>query len=217
LRPFLDQPSVAVDLPGRGATPGDLSTLTVADFVASVVEEIESHDLSDVTLVGHSLAGLTLPGVADKVPERLRRLVFVSCSVPPHGVPLAAILEGFSPSAATIAAQMGDQLMDSRGILHPDLARVMFCNDMDEDQTASTLGRMVPEATGVLTEPSDLTGLRRPVPRAYVRLTLDGIISLETQDRMIENLGEAEVIDLEAGHMAMISRPVELAGVLHQL
>jgi hypothetical protein len=70
---------------------------------------------------------------------------------------------------------------------------------------------------GVMSEPADLKGLRHPVPRTYVRLTEDAIVSLETQDRMISNLGGAEVVDLDSGHMAMISRPADLARVLNQL
>jgi pimeloyl-ACP methyl ester carboxylesterase len=218
LLPFLDGESIAVDLPGRGSHPGDLATITVSDFVASVVDDIVTRDLTDVTLVGHSLAGLSLPGVVEKVPERLRRVVFVSCAVPPDGVPLGEVLEGFSPHAAEIAQQLGDEMVDSSGVLHPDLATAMFCNDMTPEQTASTLARMVPEAMGVMGEPADLAGMRtRSVPRTYVRLSADAIVSLETQNQMIENLGGAEVADLDSGHMAMISRPDDLARILNQL
>ncbi len=215
--PHLDGRTVAVDLPGRGARPGNLAEITVADFVASVTDEIVGQDLTDVTLVGHSMAGLTLPGVAEAVPTRLRRLVFVSCSVPPHGTSLGEVLAGFSPTTSVIAERLGDGLVDGRGVLHPDLATAMFCNDMDQAQTASTLARLGSEALGVLAEPADLTGLRHPIPRTYVRLMLDASLSLDTQDRMIRNIGEAEVVDLRAGHMAMISRPQELADVLNGL
>jgi pimeloyl-ACP methyl ester carboxylesterase len=213
----LNDRAMAVDLPGRGAQPGDLSTLTVADFVASVANEIVREDLIDVTLVGHSMAGLTLPGVAEAITTRLRRLVFVSCAVAPHGTTLGEVLDGLSPTTAAITERVGDELVDRRGVLHPDLATAMFCNDMNRDQTASTLARLVPESVGVLSEPADLTGLRHPIPRTYVRLTLDASLSLDTQDRMIENLGGVEVVDLDAGHMAMISHPRELADLLNGL
>jgi hypothetical protein len=70
---------------------------------------------------------------------------------------------------------------------------------------------------GVLSEPSDLTGLRQPIPRTYIRLLRDASISLEIQNQMIRNLGQAEVIDLDAGHMAMISRPTDLANIINAL
>jgi len=214
LRPHLEEPSIAVDLPGRGDRPAALATLTIGDFVGSVVDELVAHDLSDVTLVGHSMAGLTLPGVAGAVPGRLRRLVFVSCSVPPHGASLLQELGGLSPAVAEIAGRIGDALTDEHGVLHPELARAMFCNDMDDATARSTLARMVPEATGVLSEPVDLSGLEQPVPRTYVRLTRDASIDLESQDRMIATIGRCDTATLDAGHMAMISRPAELAALI---
>ena len=60
-----------------------LTQVTIADFVAAVVDEIVDDDLQDVVLVGHSLAGVTLPGVVGAVPDRLRHVVFVSAAVPP--------------------------------------------------------------------------------------------------------------------------------------
>ena len=91
----------------------------------------------------------------------------------------------------------------------------MFCNDMDPPQTASTLNRMVSESVSVLTEPADLTGLSRPIPRTYVRLTHDASLTLDTQGQMISTIGDIEVVDVDAGHMAMISRPEVLASVLN--
>src|SRR5580692_1397330 len=123
IRPFLAEPSHAVDLPGRGATPGNLDTVTFADFVASVAEYIIERDLSEVALVGHSMAGLTLPGVAEAAPTRIRRLVFISCAVPPDGTPLLEVLGDFSPGAKEVAERIGDDMVDGRGVLHPDLAK----------------------------------------------------------------------------------------------
>jgi pimeloyl-ACP methyl ester carboxylesterase len=217
LTPLLRGPVYAVDLPGRGRSPGDLATISVGDFVTSVAGVIVENQLSNVTLVGHSMAGLSLPGIAEMVPARLRRLVFVSCSVPPSGTSLLEILGDLSPAALEIAERVGDELVDHQGVLHPDLATAMFCTDMPESQVASTLSRLVPEALGVLSEPSDLTGLRHPIPRTYVRLLRDASISLEVQDQMIVNLNPVDVVDLDAGHMAMISRPGDLADILNAL
>lgn len=213
--PLLDGPALAIDLPGRGENPADLATVSITQFVTGVTDVIVGNDLRNVILVGHSMAGLTLPGVAERVPSRLARLVFVSCVVPPHGKPLADVLGDLSPTVRSVADRIGDQLVDSRGALHPDFARAMFCNDMDDAQAAYTLDRMVPEAVGVLGEPVDLTGLTQPIPRTYVSLTQDASIDIAAQQAMIANLGEVDVIELDAGHMAMISRPAELARILN--
>jgi pimeloyl-ACP methyl ester carboxylesterase len=217
LEPLLAGTVLAVDLPGRGRHPQDLGSVTIADFVESVASEIVAHDLTDVTLVGHSMAGLTLPGVAERVPDRLSHLVFVSCAVPPHGAPLTDVLGDLSPGVAEVAANIGERAVDSQGVLHAELAGAMFCNDMDERTAESTLARRVPEALNVLSEPTDLTGLRHPIARTYVRLARDASITLDAQNTMIANLGEVNVVDLDAGHMAMISDPHGLATILNGL
>jgi pimeloyl-ACP methyl ester carboxylesterase len=217
LIPHLNGEAYAVDLPGRGASPADLATVTVRSFADAVAAEILGRDLVDVTLVGHSLAGITLPAVAARVGERIRRLVFVSCVVPPHGVSVAEVLDTLSPTVAELAARLGDDIVTADGALHPDFAAAMFCNDMDDTRRAFTLARLVPESMNVLSEPDDLDGLRNEIPRAYVRLLRDASLTLDAQDRMIANLGDVEVVDLDAGHMAMISRPRELAQILEAL
>jgi len=49
---------LAVDLPGRRGKPGDLLAVTIADFVDSVVGDIEAAGLGEIVIVGHSMAGL---------------------------------------------------------------------------------------------------------------------------------------------------------------
>lgn len=48
---------LAVDLPGRGRNPADLATVTIADWVDSVVDDVENALMGDVVVVGHSLGG----------------------------------------------------------------------------------------------------------------------------------------------------------------
>ncbi len=211
LLPELRTPALAVDLPGRGRRPADLGATTLDDFADAVVDEIARTGWDRVVLVGHSLAGLTLPRVAARVPDRLARLVFVACTVPPAG---ATCLDTFD--AATRAAAL--ERFESNGWIAeptpPERVRVIFGNDLDDEQFAWMVERMVPDAGRVMCEPADLSGLGHPIPRTWVRLLRDAIVPVTVQDANIARLGGAEVIDLDAAHMAMISRPAELAAVL---
>jgi pimeloyl-ACP methyl ester carboxylesterase len=60
--------TLAVDLPGRGRSPGDLATATIGEWVNSVVDDIERERLGDIVIVGHSMAGVTVPGVVGRIP-----------------------------------------------------------------------------------------------------------------------------------------------------
>jgi pimeloyl-ACP methyl ester carboxylesterase len=64
-----------------------LNEIHLADYVDDVVREIEERDLRDVVLVGHSLAGITLPLAAERVADRLRRLIDLSNPLPGFGMP----------------------------------------------------------------------------------------------------------------------------------
>src|SRR5689334_11107692 len=83
--PLLDGPVLAIDLPGRGAHPAPLDTVRLGDSIDSAVADIERAGATDVVLVGHSMAGLSIPGIVDRVAARLRHVVFVSCVVPADG------------------------------------------------------------------------------------------------------------------------------------
>jgi pimeloyl-ACP methyl ester carboxylesterase len=58
----------------------DLST-----HVADVVNLLQWEDLSDVVLCGHSYGGMVISGVADRIPERIRSLVYLDAFVPEDG------------------------------------------------------------------------------------------------------------------------------------
>ena len=80
--PYLEAPALALDLPGRGRRPADLESITCEVWADSAVADIENAGLSDVILVGHSMAGLTLPRVLERIPERLARLMELIDTLP---------------------------------------------------------------------------------------------------------------------------------------
>lgn len=53
--------------------------------IQDVVSVIEYEDVQDFVLVGHSYGGMVATGVADRVPERVRHLVYLDAFVPQHG------------------------------------------------------------------------------------------------------------------------------------
>ncbi|MCZ8131742.1 MAG: alpha/beta fold hydrolase [Steroidobacteraceae bacterium] len=61
--------------------------------VTDVANVIEFEELDRVILVGHSFAGLTITGVADRLRERIRRIVFFDALVP-TATRNAAVLPG---------------------------------------------------------------------------------------------------------------------------
>jgi pimeloyl-ACP methyl ester carboxylesterase len=214
--PLLETPAVAIDLPGRGSRPADLAEVTVEDFAEAVADDILSSGWDRVVLVGHSLAGITLPRVAALVPDRLVRLVFIAAKVPADGQSCAETLE------PDVRARVGggdgaEGGVTPRSAADREVAMSRLANDLDEGQLAFMLRCMVPEAPGPINAPVDLSGLAHPIGRTWVRCTRDAIIPVSEQQLGIDRLGGAgvvDVVDIDAGHMVMIGRPGELAGII---
>jgi len=57
----------------------------LSTHIDDVVNMVLFEDLHDIILVGHSYGGMVITGVADRVPDRIRRLVYVGAFVPNDG------------------------------------------------------------------------------------------------------------------------------------
>ena len=59
--------------------------------ITDVVNLILFEDLHDIILVGHSYGGMVVTGVADSLPDRIRKLIYLDAFVPENGESLASI------------------------------------------------------------------------------------------------------------------------------
>lgn len=70
-----------------------LATTTVGlkTHINDIVNTILFEDLHDVILVGHSYGGMVITGVADSLPGRIKKLVYLDAFVPENGETVFAI------------------------------------------------------------------------------------------------------------------------------
>ncbi len=215
--PHLELPALAVDLPGHGARGGGFLGHSSGRYADDVVAQIRASGIDDVILVGPSMAGLVIPAVAARIADTVTRLVFISCGIPPEGMSHTdAQPHDVQPQLrAALEAAIRDG--DGGNVIPEAAARAYFCNDMDDEQTRFVLDHLKPVAAPILLEKVSRRDMPRHIPRTWVRLLSDDAVTPERAAQSIEWLGGAEVVDLDAGHDAMISRPKELAGILHAL
>jgi pimeloyl-ACP methyl ester carboxylesterase len=238
--PFLEGPALAVDLPPKrlrvapvppvdAALAAELAALKISDLAESIVADADRAGLDRFVLVGHSMAGLSIPEVARRVPHRVAHLVFVSASIPPEG---GCVIDTLPPEVREItrdAIARADDVTGERGetagetgVLDDDTARTMFCNDMDEDRTRFVLDRLCPESINLITETVSRLGVPAALPKTYVRLARDQSLPPDTQAQMIANLeqspgGTVDTVELDSGHDVMVSHPRELAVVVRRV
>lgn len=65
--------------------------------INDVVNLILFEDLHDIVLTGHSYGGMVITGVMDRVPERIKHVVFLDAAVPDDGMSIWDLMGGGNP------------------------------------------------------------------------------------------------------------------------
>ncbi|ARR55833.1 alpha/beta hydrolase [Rhizorhabdus wittichii DC-6] len=208
----LGRRAVAIDLPGHGRDPAaDPAPKTLDDGIATVVETLRRFD-RPALLVGHSLGGMTISGAAERAPETIERLVYLSALLPRDGETGAAL-------AATpgLRAEVGSYLLDDgqRIAVKADRARDLFYADCPDDVAAAAIEALVPTDLGYLAQPVTLSADRfGRIPKTYVHCLRDRAIEMEAQISFRSASPGIDAREIDASHSAFLSRPGELATLL---
>jgi pimeloyl-ACP methyl ester carboxylesterase len=213
LVPLLTPPAIAVDLPGRGLHPADLHSVTFETCAESVRDDVDAAGFDEIVLAGHSLAGCSMPAMIGLLGRRVRHAVFIGCTVPEQG---ASTFDTLDPEIQEMARAAGPD--DEPRAMDDALAKVVLGNDLDHEQMAFCLERLVPEAPHLSNDPVDLAPLHGNVPATWIRTMQDIIVAPEKQLRFAKNVGpDCTVVDLDAGHMCMVSQPAATAAILNPI
>jgi pimeloyl-ACP methyl ester carboxylesterase len=203
--------TLAVDLPGRGCTPGDLATATIGEWVDSVVTDIDREGLGDIVIVGHSMAGVTVPGVVTKLGSaRVREMILAAAFVPQQGQAIVDTLGGPLAVFARFAARGG------RPFKVPSLAaQYAFCNGMTPERRRLTMSKLYTESACIPGEAVDRSAFPDDVPRTWILTTRDRALSQKSQHASMAALGGVQVVvTIDSCHDVMFSHPEQLAHIL---
>ena len=202
-------------LAGHG--PDAPMNLTHADAVASLVAYLHDHDLSDVVLVGHSIAGAFIAKAAEQAPELIKRLVFQSAFA---AADRNALADEFPPADAAFFG-MADV---AQGFLLPfEVVRERACNDMDLTTANAIYAEMSPIPAAYFTDKLDLEVFYELVgtgtlKTSYVHPVNDFALppgEYGSFPRFAQRLGPlCRILQLQGGHYVMVTRPGELANTL---
>lgn len=183
--------------------------VTLDTHVQDIVNLIRWEELSDIVLCGHSYGGMVITGVADKVPDKIRSLVYLDAFVPANGQAVA----DFVPSDL-IEGMREDARHNGDGyLMSPIPAEVFKVNDRD----AAWVDRMcVKHPLACFEQKIVLAGAHTQVKKhIYVLATEYGppqpfiaIAERLKQDR------HWNVMSFRCGHDVMLDMPKETFEVL---
>jgi pimeloyl-ACP methyl ester carboxylesterase len=184
-------------------------TVNLDTHVQDIVNVVRWEQLSDIVLCGHSYGGMVISGVADKVPERIRALVYLDAFLPDNGQSLMDFLP-----AEGRASFVDDATNNGDGYLvRPIPAEVFKVNERD----AAWVDQLfVKHSLACFQQKVSLTGAISRVPkRTYVLATGWGPPQpfVGIADRLKNQPGWT-VVRLPCGHDLMLDMPHETAELL---
>lgn len=205
VRSHLRGTSTAVDLPLHepGCTPS-----ACADLIA---ESLGARPSSPVLMVLHSWAGGLAGMLAERLGARLVHVVYLSAVIPEDGSTFADTLP--------IPQRWILRLLYSRnreGLRPSDaMIRREYCNDLSEAQAEDVVRRFTTQRPEPFLTP--VAGPPTAPPSTYIHLSVDRSVPPSLQRRSARRLREPTLRSIDAGHLAMLSRPAEVAAILNEV
>ncbi|MFF5056874.1 alpha/beta fold hydrolase [Micromonospora sp. NPDC000663] len=187
--------------------------VSLETHTTDIVRLIEVEDLHDVLLVGHSGGGMPVAQAADRIPQRVARVVYVESGPLPDGTAQFDTVP--PPEQQRLREAIGDGHLLPPPAWDP-VADPSNLAGLDEATLAVLRFRATPQPLRTATDPVRRTG-GRPVPTALVASTFPLSVVREMIDEghpFFTGLADGQLFELPTGHWPMLSEPKALADVL---
>lgn len=182
---------------------GNISINTFVDDIANL---LIWEQLQDVVLVGHSFGGISVTGVADRMPERLRRLVYLDALLLQGG---QTAFSQIPPDVVAARIKAANESSGGMSLPVPPASAFGLTREADQQQIAA---RLTPHPLSTYNTPLNLKNvLSNGVPTSYINCTAPIYSALAKSRTLAKEQKGWTNIDLATGHDAMVAAPVETA------
>ncbi|MBO1415872.1 alpha/beta fold hydrolase [Streptomyces sp. FH025] len=208
-----------VSLPGLAERAGEVGEFGLEEHIADLAGRLVREDLWDVVLVAHSGACAPVDGVADRLPERIRRVVYLDSGPMRDGTSVYDLWQPDFRAAADTSEVDGRfptppwEFLASHG---------SSLEGLDEAALERIRARLTPHPVGAYRDRLRLTGAGAALPHALVSCSfpLDRVKAMIAAGHPFF-AGMAgpdwELRELPTGHWPMFSRPADTAEVLAEI
>lgn len=192
--------------------------ITLDTHIADVTNLIEYNELDEVYLAGHSYGGVLITQIADRIPEKIAKLIYVDSAPLPDG---AALIDFYQPEQREMfekSASENDGFMPLPDKDSPLLSETL--TDVSDEDWKRFQKLATPHPFNVAYQKLDL---KNPKRKDLKKLVILNTFPLEMVKRLIESgaplfqeLADPnfEFAELSTGHYPMFSRVEELTNLL---
>jgi len=206
-------PSLAIDLPGHGA-----STLSLTDFygdaqcVADVLSSLSARGIENVVLVGHSYGGGVITQAATINPN-VSNLVYLAAFAPEVGQSVMSQLIALPRHDTALGGAMV-VIDEANTTINPELAQEAFYGRCSQAVINASIARLSPQPMATMTQ--EVTGSPRDtISSTYVLCLQDQAVHPEHQKIMSQLCNN--VITLDTDHSPFVSMVSETADILERI
>lgn len=203
---------IVVELPGHGADTTPTYTLSIDAYRDKVIDAMSKTD-GKVILVGHSLGGMVVTSVAEKVPAKISKLVYIGAFLPVSGQALGDL------AMTDPGSRLGPSLVQSADKLTLDVNHDSLTHLFIDDGTQAVKDKVV---ANYRAEPAIPFGNKvtltkenfGSVEKVYIKTLNDIVISPAFQDKMLASAGIKTVYTVNTSHSPFLAQPHEVSSLL---
>jgi len=181
--------------------------------IRDVVALLQSEDLRDVILVGHSYGGMVITGIADRAADRVGKLVYLDAANPVNGQSLVDV----AGPVINSVRPMGETVNGVELVLLPAPGAGAFYGVTDPDVVAWMDERLTGHPWACFEQKLELTNEDAlwAIPQYHIVCTS----TLATRDLTMINKARAEgrLWDIDTGHDLMLTEPKWVADTLMEV
>lgn len=192
--------------------------ITLETHIRDVCGCIEWEELNDIVLVGHSYGGMVISGVADRMAERIRALVYLDAFLPQNGDSLNGLIQKALPPevAAQFLAGFRSAAAEGHSGLMQPIPAEMF--NVRADNRAWVDRRCRPQALATFEMPALLSGdLDKVSTRLYILADGWDPSPFRHFAAQVDGKPGWRLVKMPSSHDVMVDMPKELAAELAKL
>jgi pimeloyl-ACP methyl ester carboxylesterase len=205
---------VANDLPGLGSDRTPAVEITLERYTDAVCDAL-AKEPSPAVVVGHSMAGVVIGEAAERMPEKIKALVYLTAYL---------LLPGQSLIDAAMsdpeASQLGQHLlMDGPCCtIRPDKIPEFLYGCCPREDAILAAALLVPQPLVAFTTPARVTAGRfGRIPKFYIQCLQDRTVPPSLQRTMIAATPCERIFSLNTDHSPFLSAPDELAAQILEI
>jgi pimeloyl-ACP methyl ester carboxylesterase len=204
-----------VNLPAHGADNTYGAGIGLNDYVKKVSKAVQEAP-GKVILVGHSMAGMVISQVAENMPQKIDKLIYVSAYLPANGEDLSGITNRFLNGKPIEIFEFNKDY--SLVSIKKDAIPTVVCADCSEDMKATLVKYHRAEPVKGFNDKVKLGAGFTSVPKYYISTKNDYAVPYALQQQMIAKNGKIKkVYELETSHLPFVVKPQAFLDILSQI